>query len=120
MKRENKVVRVMTSGGLSRLGYAPAMRLKNAIWQENKNGWYVKQVIDDDTSNFFISLLRAIILIATIFIWCPASSFIVIFERQIQEGSTDKVNSSAMLCPICQADVEEGQKFCTKCGHKLD
>lgn len=118
--KKNKVVRVMTSGGLSSLGYAPAMRLRNAIDRENKDGWYVRQIINDDTSNFFLSILRGLLLVLTLFIWCPASSFIVVFEKSDSLNGNANVSQPAQInCPICNEQLAQGQKYCTNCGHEI-
>ena len=131
---ENKVVKVMTSGGLLSLAESPVYKLRLAISRANKEGWNVNSVLDDYTNNFFIRLLHALILIMTLFIWCPSRAYILILEREVGSYGASSVGAThaetpenefkteqIKYCRQCKQEFTDvSQNFCNTCGGELE
>ncbi len=80
--KENKVERVRLVGGIAgMIGTSPRRALASKIEEVNQQGWYVRQVMADDTGNLLILLLRSLILCLTLFIYTPANGYLLILER---------------------------------------
>jgi predicted RNA-binding Zn-ribbon protein involved in translation (DUF1610 family) len=78
----NKVVNVTLTGGIiGMLGGSPHGSLNKIIERENQNGWKVIQIIPSDQGNLFISILRFLVLIITLFFYTTASGYYIIMEK---------------------------------------
>lgn len=78
----NKVVNVTLTGGIiGMFGGSPHGTLNRIIKRENQKGWKVIQIIPSDQGNLFISILRFIVLIVTLFFYTTASGYYIIMEK---------------------------------------
>lgn len=79
----NKVVNVTLTGGIiGLLADSPQNSLNNRIKKENENGWRVIQVIPADSGNIFLTILRLLILVFTLFTFTTANGYYIIMERK--------------------------------------
>lgn len=82
--KKNKINKIKMSGGI--VGLIDKNKFKKIrynIEYENNSGWNVVQIINDDTNNVLVLLLRLIILIVTFFSWTIADGYLIIYEREI-------------------------------------
>lgn len=83
IKKRNKVERVILSGGIiGMLGTSPRRALANKIKKANAEGWTVRQVLDDNTGNLLVFILRVALLFLTLFIWTPSNGYFIILEKE--------------------------------------
>lgn len=81
---ENRILHVKLAGGLiGLLTSNPKTALEGAIQKANTEGWQVVQVIDDNTGNLIVWILRLIILLVTLTLWTPANGYFVVLQRDI-------------------------------------
>jgi hypothetical protein len=78
----NKVLNVTLSGGIiGLLSDSPQSKLNRAIKKENFKGWRVVQIIPAASGNLFLTILRFLILVVTLFFYTPSNGFYVIMEK---------------------------------------
>lgn len=106
---QNMLVKVKTSGGLSSLAESPVYKLKLAIDKANKEGWYVRQIIHDETSNFLLKLLYGLILLLTLFIWCPSRAYVVVFEKDVDSVKDSEISESNISKIPLKDRIEKAQ-----------
>ena len=79
----NKVVNVTLVGGIiGALSSSPQKRINNVILQENANGYKVIQVIPSASGNIFLTIIRALILVLTLFLYTTTNGYYVIMEKK--------------------------------------
>ena len=79
----NKVVNVTLVGGIiGALSSSPQNRINNVILQENANGYKVIQVIPSASGNIFLTIIRALILVLTLFLYTTTNGYYVIMEKK--------------------------------------
>jgi hypothetical protein len=79
----NKVVNVTLIGGIiGALSSSPQKRINNVILQENANGYKVIQVIPSASGNIFLTIIRALILMLTLFLYTTTNGYYVIMEKK--------------------------------------
>jgi hypothetical protein len=79
----NKVVNVTLIGGIiGALSSSPQKRINNVILQENANGYKVIQVIPSASGNIFLTIIRALILVLTLFLYTTTNGYYVIMEKK--------------------------------------
>lgn len=77
----NRIYRANMSGGLiGWLRSSSNRSLTKILAQANEEGYGVVTIISD-TTNLLRSLLSALILVVTLFLWCPAPGYLVITRR---------------------------------------
>ncbi len=74
----NRIYRANLTGGIvGWLGVSAKRSLANAIAKANDDGFEVVFIVED-SNNLLKSILYFIILVLTLFIWCPAPGFLII------------------------------------------
>ena len=76
----NKIVNVKFMGGILGIINSPTNVLRNAILQENADGYKVRQIIQGRFSIIFHAV-SIVILFCTAFIYQPTPGYIIIFEK---------------------------------------
>jgi uncharacterized paraquat-inducible protein A len=118
----NKIINVtLTSGIIGLFSVSPMNTLRNRIEKENANGWKVLQVMRADSGNLFLAFSRIIILLVTLFFYCPANGYYIILEKATLNLSPEasQQNNTANVCLKCSSAVKEEDAFCENCGNKL-
>ena len=143
-EQTSKVVLVSFLGGIigahsgSRLD-----RINKVVKKENEQGWKAVQIFHADDGGFFLEMLRALLLVCTLFLYTTANGYYIIMERetlgrqvipgnqmaenQISENQISgnrmpgKKPSNILKCPNCGKEYASEMKgyFCEECGHKL-
>ena len=88
---KNKVINVPMWGGIiGWLALAPQQRLNANIKEANAEGWRVVQIIQSESGNLFLFLLRLLLLCITLFLFTTANGYYVVLEKESDDsnGST--------------------------------
>ena len=89
-KMENKIVRVELSGGIFGMLFTnPRRALDKCVQKENEDGWEVHQIMNHTDTNFFVSILKLVILICTVFIYTWGAGYLLVFKRPSEKSGTD-------------------------------
>lgn len=80
--KHNKIINVPLWGGLLGLfASSPKSRIANAIKKENTDGYRAVQIIDANSGNILLWLLRLILLAITVFIYTTADGYYIVLEK---------------------------------------
>ena len=83
MAKVNKVVRIALSGGIiGLLATNPRRALDQRIDKENQEGWSATYFIPHSETNLFMSILRLVVLVCTLFLWTWGAGYLILFERE--------------------------------------
>lgn len=77
--KKNLVVNVELKWGIVGLFSSPRRVIQQIIENYNHQGWSVRLILNP---NPLYLILCGIILIFTLFIYCPAPSYMIIFEKE--------------------------------------
>lgn len=113
-RAQSKVVNLTLTGGL--VGYlwsSPRKRLQQELDRQNKEGWHLAYILNAQSGNLFLMILRWLIQLVTLGIYVPLNGYYLIMERTV-----DHVPATPG-CPQCGGSVEAADRFCQHCGHKL-
>ena len=82
----NRVERISLSGGI--IG-SMLTNPRNAIQKKcealNAEGWNCHQIIPHSSNNILVSVLRAVVLVVTFFMWTFGDGYILLFEKESQK-----------------------------------
>ncbi len=118
----NKVVVVnLTSGLIGFLTASPRNALNSQIQKENEKGWRVIQIIPSESGNIFLSILRLLILVFTLFLYTQANGYYIVLEKIININSNGNEDSASndLTCNKCGEIAKNEDAFCENCGTKL-
>lgn len=80
--KHNKIINVTLWGGLMGLfASSPKSRIANAVKKANNEGYRAVQIIDANSGNLLLWLLRFILLVITIFIYTTADGYYLVLEK---------------------------------------
>lgn len=86
LRYQNSVERVVFLGGIiGALSSNPKSRLQKTFDQANYHGWRVRQIIPDPDQNLFQFLIRAFLLIITLFLYTERQGFYIVYERDVSD-----------------------------------
>lgn len=81
----SKVITVNLMGGIiGFLASSPKKELNQAIQRHNANGWRVVQIIPADSGNFFLILLRILLLLVTFFLFTFSNGYYIVLEKEVK------------------------------------
>lgn len=83
--KANKIERVALSGGiLGAILTNPKAAIDRALVKANTDGWYCRQVMPHSTSNIFILMLQAFVLVCTLGLWTFGAGYLLLLEKDSQ------------------------------------
>ena len=83
--KANKIERVALSGGiLGAILTNPKAAIDRALVRANTDGWYCRQVMPHSTSNIFILMLQAFVLVCTLGLWTFGAGYLLLLEKDSQ------------------------------------
>jgi len=125
----SKVLLVTFLGGIIGANSGSTLdRINTVIKKENEQGWKAVQIFHADDGGFFLEMLRALLLVCTLFMYTTANGYYIIMEREISGKQMISGNqmsgerlSKILRCPNCGKEYAPEMKdnFCEECGHKL-
>lgn len=120
----NKVVRVTLAAGIiGWLASSPSRVLNSKIQEENALGWNVVQILPADSGNFFLLIVRVLLLFCTFFLYTTTNGYYLVLEKMESKKSegTGGRTSARIQCSRCGCDYPSDMKgfYCDECGNKL-
>ncbi|MGH9420045.1 MAG: hypothetical protein ACRD3J_08735 [Thermoanaerobaculia bacterium] len=121
----NTIYRVnLSSGVIGLMGTSRKRALSACLSEVNQNGEELVFVLPDQT-NIFQFLVHTLILVLTLFLWCPAPGYLLItrprFVPTAAERLPERLPQANTVCPQCNKSYPgdlRGQ-FCEACGNSL-
>jgi hypothetical protein len=81
--KQTKVVNVTLTGGIiGILSLSPLNTLNKIIKREGANGWSVIQIIPAESGNIFLTILRLLVLVLTIFLYTTVNGYYIVMEKK--------------------------------------
>ena len=84
MAKVNKIERISLSGGIiGSMATNPRNAIEKKCQELNAEGWNCRQIISHSSNNILIAVLRALVLVCTVFMWTFGDGYILLFEKEV-------------------------------------
>ena len=79
----NRVERISLSGGIiGSMATNPRNAIQKKCEELNAEGWHCHQIIPHSSNNILVSVLRALVLMVTLFMWTFGDGYLLLFKKE--------------------------------------